>query len=50
VRLELTYLAGDADGGVFTPLRQGRAGWPQDALADDVGELPAVRSRLVGLV
>jgi hypothetical protein len=49
VRLELTYLARDGDGRIFTPLRHGRAAWPEEALADDVGELRAVRSRLVGL-
>jgi hypothetical protein len=49
IRLELTYLVCDADGGVFTPLRGGRAPWPDDALGNDVGELEGVRSRLVGL-
>jgi hypothetical protein len=49
VRLELTYLVRGGDGRVFTPLRQGRAAWPEGALADDVGELHGVRSRLVGL-
>lgn len=49
VRLELTYLVRDADGGIFTPLRQGRGEWSEEALADDVGELRGVRSRLVGL-
>jgi hypothetical protein len=49
VRLELTYLVRDADGSVFTPLRHGRAQWSEDALANDVGELRGVRSRLVGL-
>jgi hypothetical protein len=49
VRLELTYLVRDPDGGIFTPLRQGRGEWSEEALADDVGELRGVRSRLVGL-
>jgi Aminoglycoside-2''-adenylyltransferase len=49
VRLELTYLVRDGDGSVFTPLRQGRAQWSEDALANDVGELRGVRARLVGL-
>lgn len=47
VRLELTYLVRDADGGIFTPLRQGRGKWSTEALANDVGELRGVRSRLV---
>gem|GEM_PF-1374969 len=49
VRLELTYLVRHPDGGVFTPLRQGRGAWSGEALANDVGELRGVRSRLVGL-
>jgi hypothetical protein len=49
VRLELAYLVRDDDGLVFTPLRHGRARWAADALADDLGELRGVRSRLVGL-
>jgi hypothetical protein len=49
VRLELTYLVRDGDGGISTPLRHGRAAWSEDALANDVGELHGVRSRLVGL-
>jgi Aminoglycoside-2''-adenylyltransferase len=47
VRLELTYLVRDGDGRIFTPLRHGRAAWPEEALANDVGELHGVRSRLV---
>jgi Aminoglycoside-2''-adenylyltransferase len=49
VRLELTYLVRDSDGRIYTPLRRGRAAWPDGALVDDVGELLGVRSRLVGL-
>jgi Aminoglycoside-2''-adenylyltransferase len=49
VRLELTYLVRDDDGGIFTPLRNGRAPWPEEALANDAAELRGVRSRLVGL-
>jgi hypothetical protein len=49
VRLELTYLVRAGDGSIFTPLRQGRAAWSDEALGDDVGELRGVRSRLVGL-
>jgi hypothetical protein len=49
VRLELTYLVRDADGGIFTPLRRGRAPWSPEALSSDVGELDGVRARLVAL-
>jgi hypothetical protein len=49
VRLEVTYLVRDRDGRIFTPLHHGRAAWSDEALADDVGELHGVRSRLVGL-
>jgi hypothetical protein len=34
---------------MFIPLRNGRASWSEDALADDVRELMGVRSRVVGL-
>jgi hypothetical protein len=49
IRLELTYLVRDGDGSIFTPLHQGRGQWPDGALANDVGELRGVRSRLVSL-
>jgi len=48
VRLELTFIARD-EGGVYTPLRDGRAGWSEEALGDDVRELDGVRCRIVGL-
>jgi hypothetical protein len=48
VRLELTLLARDRDG-VFIPLRDGRAPWPDEALADEVRELHGVRARLTAL-
>lgn len=49
VRLELTYLVHGDDGRTYIPLRSGAVEWPgKDALADDVGELHGVRSRLVG--
>jgi len=49
VRLELTYLIHGDDGLASIPLRSGAVVWPgEDALADDVGELRGVRSRLVG--
>jgi hypothetical protein len=49
VRLELTYLVREGDGRTFTPLRNGRAPWSEEALANDVRELRGVRSHLVGL-
>ena len=49
VRLELTYLVRGGDGRIFTPLRHGAAVWPDEALANDVGELRGVCSRLVAL-
>ena len=49
VRLELTYLVRDGDGGVFTPLRNGAVPWPADAFGGDASELLGVRSPLVSL-
>jgi hypothetical protein len=49
VRLELTYLVRDDNGTIFIPLRRGRAEFPEEALANDVGEFRGVRSRLIGL-
>jgi hypothetical protein len=49
VRLELTYLVRDSEERIFTPLRHGRAAWSEEGLANAVGELRGVRSRLVGL-
>jgi hypothetical protein len=45
-RLELTFLARDGDL-VFTPLRDGRAAWPDDTFGDDTGQLEGVRARLI---
>jgi hypothetical protein len=39
VSLELAFLARNAYGQVYTPLREGRADWPGRAFEDDVGEL-----------
>ena len=50
VRLELTYLVRGDDGRAYIPLRSGAVVWSgKDALADDVGELRGVQSRLIGL-
>jgi hypothetical protein len=49
VRLELAFLARDENGRVYTPLREGRGSWPDDAFGDEVAELGGVRARVVGL-
>jgi hypothetical protein len=49
VRLELTYLVRGDDGRAFTPMRHGQAAWSAEALADDVGELNGVSTRLIAL-
>ena len=50
IRLELTYLVRGDDGLAFIPLRSGAVVFPgKDELADDVGELGGVQSRLIGL-
>jgi aminoglycoside-2''-adenylyltransferase len=50
VRLEAAFLARSEDGQVYTPLREGRAGWPDEAFASDVAELGGVRARVVSLL
>jgi Aminoglycoside-2''-adenylyltransferase len=47
VRLEVAFLARDDRGCVYTPLREGRAEWPDEAFGDDVAELLGVQARLV---
>jgi hypothetical protein len=49
VRLEVAFLARDERGRVYTPLRDGRGEWPDDAFGDDVAELRRVRARVIGL-
>jgi hypothetical protein len=49
VRVELAFLARGATGEVYTPLRNGRAAWPDEAFEDDVGELRGVRARVMSL-
>ena len=34
---------------VYTPLREGRAAWPEEAFEDDVAELAGVRARVISL-
>ena len=49
VRLELTYLVRGDDGLASIPFQSGPVVWPgRGALADDVGELRGVQSRLIG--
>ena len=49
VRLELALLARDEDGAVWTPLRDGRAAWPDQAFGGDIAELLGVRARVMSL-
>jgi hypothetical protein len=50
VRLEVAFLAQDANGVVYTPLRAGgRAEWPAGAFEGDEAELSCVRARVIGL-
>jgi hypothetical protein len=49
VRLELAFLARDEDGGVYTPLREGRASWADGAFGAEVAELRGVRARIIPL-
>ena len=48
-RLELAFLARDEDGQVHTPLREGRAAWPDEAFETDIAELRGVRARVISL-
>jgi hypothetical protein len=47
IRLEVAFLAADARGRVYTPLRQGRGEWPDDAFGDDLVELSGVQARVI---
>jgi aminoglycoside-2''-adenylyltransferase len=49
VRLELAFLARSANGKVYTPLREGRAEWPDDAFENDVADLLGVRAKVITL-
>src|SRR5437763_5690644 len=49
VRLEVAFLARDDDGRVYTPLRHGRAGWPEAAFESEMAELRGVRASLISL-
>jgi dihydrofolate reductase len=49
IRLELTYLVRNDDGGVVTPLRDFEAQWSEGAFAADTQELRGVQARIIGL-
>jgi hypothetical protein len=49
VRLELAFLARDEDGRVYTPLREGRAPWPDGAFTSDMAKLEGVRAPVISL-
>lgn len=36
-------------GRVYTPLRDGRAEWPNETFGDDVAELMGIRARVISL-
>jgi hypothetical protein len=49
IRLEVAYLARDESGRIFTPLRNGRGEWPDNAFGDDILQLLGVRARVIRL-
>jgi hypothetical protein len=49
VRLELAFLARGEDGEVYTPLREGRGSWPDEAFEDDVAALLGVTAKVIAL-
>ena len=49
VRLDLAFLERGGSGLVYTPLRAGRASWPEGAFGNDVSELRGARARIVTL-
>jgi hypothetical protein len=49
VRLEVAFLARDADGQIYTPIRDGRAGWADGAFGDEVAQLCGVHAHVIGL-
>jgi hypothetical protein len=49
LRLELACLAYGEDGQVYTPLREGRAAWPEGAFENEVAELLGVQARVISL-
>jgi hypothetical protein len=49
VRLEVAFLERGDDERVYTPVREGRADWPDEAFGDDVAELRGVRAKIISL-
>ena len=49
VRIEVAFVAFDKDGTVYTPLPDGRAPWPRDALGSDIGEVDGIRVPVISL-
>jgi Aminoglycoside-2''-adenylyltransferase len=49
VRLELAFLARSENGEVYTPLREGRGAWSDEAFENDVAELLGVHARVISL-
>jgi Aminoglycoside-2''-adenylyltransferase len=49
VHLDLAFLAADANGIVYTPLRNGRGEWSPGSFASDVCDLARVRAHVVSL-
>jgi hypothetical protein len=49
VRLELAFLARDANGVIYTPLMDGRGTWPEGSFGEDMAELRGVRARVISL-
>lgn len=47
VRLEVAFLARDATGEIYTPIRNGRGEWPNGSFGDDVGRIGSVTARVV---
>ena len=47
VRLEIAFLARDANGHIYTPLETGRGEWPRDTFGTAVAQLNGVQACLV---
>jgi hypothetical protein len=49
VRVELTFLARDGAGAIYTPLTDGRGDWPHGSFGKDTAQLDGVQARVVAL-
>jgi Uncharacterised nucleotidyltransferase len=49
VRVELAFLRRDERGEIYTPLRDGRAGWADGAFERDVGQCSGVSANVISL-